>query len=234
MSKERKEIKKLLKENGLAHGIEQTVGFFEKVWRDYRSQLKFFGIGVVILIIIIFSYVNHSKSADKDALKVFDGIQIYYRNGRYEDSLSEAKSLLNKYSSSKWAGYAAYYAANCYFNMGQYDEAIKSFELALSKRLPIWIKGFALSGLAKTQESKGEIDKAIETYKKVLDKSSYEFLKPEAMISIGKCYETKQNFPEAQRYYQEVMAKYSGFPQAAKAREYNDLLTNQFQKTNIP
>lgn len=234
MGEERKKMKKLLKEDELASGIEHAAGFIGKLWKDYAKQVKIGGIGLVILIAVAFSYVNHRSTMNTDALKVFDGVQIYYRNGRYDDSLSEAKNLIEKYGSSKWAGYACYYSGNCYFNMAQYDEAIKSYEKAISKWLPVWIKGCAIQGMAKSYEAKGDYDKAVETYKKLLEKSAYEFLKPEAMLNMGKCYEIKQNFPEAVKCYQEIIAKYSAFSQAVKAREYNDAITGGTMNTNSP
>ena len=118
--------------------------------------------------------------------------------------------IIEKYSGTKAANSANFYAGVCYLHLGQFDAAIrylKEFD-AGDEVLPISKNG----ALGDAYAEKGDLDQAMSYYKKAVDAGDNEVLTAYYLKKVGMLNEKQGNFAAAKKAYETIKEKYPNSP----------------------
>ena len=115
--------------------------------------------------------------------------------------------IMSKYSGTKAAKLAAFYAGSCYLKMGDYNNAVKYLKDFSTPALQLQARAYGLLGDAYSELNQN--DQAVTAYKKagtVFEKD--ELISPEYLFRAGYLYEKMGKNKEAIEMYKLIKDKY--------------------------
>jgi predicted negative regulator of RcsB-dependent stress response len=190
--------------------VEKVAGF----WNQYSKQIL---IGLAAIIVVgggIFGY-NYFISGpnEKKAIEAMRYAEEFFR----EDSVKLALEgdnlnpgfvkIISKYSGTKAANMANYYAGSCYLSMGDYKNAAKYLgDFSTSDLL---IKARAKCLLADANAELGKKDEAVKLYKEaggIFEKDDY--YSPQYLFRAAYLSESMGKTKEAIEIYKMIKEKY--------------------------
>jgi len=221
MQKPRKRLsKKQLKEDKLVTYTFLVRDFIEENWKKITIGI----IAVLIVIALVFIYINSKKKATQDASYQLSIAERKYLNGDYENAIKELSLVANNFSGTSSAGVAVFYLANSYFFIEDYKNAEENYRKYINdyggdKDLLC----SAYSGLGAVYEEKKEYQKAAEYYMQAAEKFPKNFQAPECMLDAARCYKYAGNYQKAEKILDKLAEKYSDSP---VIREANILIAS--------
>jgi tetratricopeptide (TPR) repeat protein len=199
--------------------LEKETNFVDRAqqyWEKYSKQITY-GIAAVIIIIAAFlgyKYMVQEPNEKKAEDAMFQAEQ-YYRMDSVKLALngdninSGFAKIISKYSGTKAANLAKFYAGSCYLKLGDFNNAVKYLKDFSTSAYQIQARAYGMLGDAYSELNKKE--EAIEQYKKagtLSDKD--EVISPEYLFRAGYLYESIGKTKEAIEMYQMIKDKYPG------------------------
>jgi predicted negative regulator of RcsB-dependent stress response len=190
--------------------VEKVTGF----WNQYSKQIL---IGLAAIIIVgggIFAYNNFiSGPNEKKASEAIRYAEEYFRKDSVKTALEGDNlnpgflKIISKYSGTKAANMANFYAGSCYLTMGDFKNAAKYLG-DFSTNEPL-VKARAKALLADADAELGKKEEAVALYKEAgttFEKDEY--YSPQYLFRAGYLYESMGKTKEAVEVYKMIKEKY--------------------------
>jgi tetratricopeptide (TPR) repeat protein len=178
----------------------------------YRKQFTVI-VSVLAVITVLWSgyAIMHARQEQKAAPLIAAAYDVYRpasgAAGDYGKALELFRDVQKKYSGTKSAAIAQYYAGNCLVNLGRPEEAIKEYQAFISKYtgekfllgLVYQRTAYAYQGLGRQEDAR----KAFEQAEALLGPGV-------STMELARLYEAAGNKPEADKKYKVVAEKLGG------------------------
>lgn len=197
--------------------VDRVTGF----WNQYSKQIL---IAVAAIIIVgggFYAYKTLvSEPNEKKASEAMRYAEEFFRKDSVKLALEGDNvnlgflKVISKYSGTKAANLAHFYAGSCYLTLGDYKNAAKQLE-DFSTSEPL-VKARAKALLADADSEMDKKDEAAKLYKEagtMFDKD--DFYSPQYLFRAGFLYESMGKNKEAIEIYKMIKEKYPQF------REYD-------------
>ncbi|OHX68579.1 tetratricopeptide repeat protein [Flammeovirga pacifica] len=206
----------------LQERIIETQGFLDKNKNGV--------IGVVAAIVVIvaayFLYGMNLESQNSKAQAELSPAVFYLEkdslnkalNGDAAAQTSGFLAIADKYSGTKAAGLANYYAGVAYLRMGEYNKAIDHLNKFSSKDILVQGRAYALIGDAYVQLE--NLDAAVSSYKDAVNYQPNKDFTPAYMMKLAFTYEAKGDVAKAKSTYENVISEYPQSQEVNDAKKY--------------
>lgn len=189
---------------------EQAEDFFE---RNQMAVLAVIG-AVVLLVGGWFGYQRFYKEPRNDrAMAQMFQAQFQFERDSFALALDNPGGgydgfldIIDKYSGTKAANLANYYAGVSYLHLGRYEAAVdflKDFDPA-GKVTPIMKYGTLGDAYSELEDW----DKALSEYQKAADAEDNDYLTPYYLKKLGLLYEHQGNHEQALKAFEQIKSKY--------------------------
>jgi len=190
--------------------VEKVTGF----WNQYSKQILIAIAAIVIVVAGIFGYNNFiSGPNEKKASEAMRYAEDFYRKDSVRLALNGDNlnpgfiKIINKYSGTKAANLAHFYAGSCYMAMGDYKNAIKYLE-DFSTSEPL-VKARAKALLGDANSELGKKEEAVKLYKEAgTTFEQDEYYSPQYLVRAAFLYETMGKPKDAIEVYNLIKEKY--------------------------
>ena len=201
---------------------EDLLVWFLKLWANieanYTKILTGFGIGVAVILVLIFINRHQTQRAEA-AQEALGDVYIALLEGRVADAIATSEEVMANYEGEAAALEALIAVANLHFEEGRIADARTHFQKYLDENAPEGPLGYgAWSGLASCLESEGKFAEAAQQF------ASFGEVKPElpfapvGLKEAGRCYELGQMSQQATDIYLKIVKQYSESSVARMAR----------------
>lgn len=205
---------------------KNPVAEFQSAWEKYGKQASYVLLAIIVIIGGYLAYRNFfSEPKEKAATEAIFHAQEYYQldstrlalNG---DAINPGfLKIISKYSGTKAADLASFYAGSCYMKLGDFNNAVKYLKDYSTADKQLQIRAYGLLGDAYSEENKKE--EAAEQYKKAgtyFEKD--EMLSPEYLFRSGFLYESMGKTQDAIAMYKLIKDKYPTSQRGADIDKY--------------
>jgi tetratricopeptide (TPR) repeat protein len=193
--------------------VDRVTGF----WNQYSKQIL---IGLAAIIIVAGGVLGyHNFIAEPNEIKASEAMRYaeeYFRQDSVKQALEGDNlnpgflKIISKYSGTKAANMANYYAGSCYLTMGDFKNAAKHLE-DFSTSEPL-IKARAKSLQADADSEMDKKEEAAKLYKEAgttFDKDDY--YSPQYLVRAAFLYESMGKPKDAIEIYKLIKEKYPQF-----------------------
>lgn len=197
--------------------VERVTGF----WNQYSKQILIVAAAIIIVGGGFFAYKNFiTEPNEKKASEAIRYAEEYFRQDSVKlaldgDNLNPGfLKVISKYSGTKAANLAHFYAGSCYLKMGDFKNAVKQLE-DFSTSEPL-VNARAKGLLADADAELGKKEEAAKLYKEagtLFEKDDY--YSPQYLFRAAYLYESMGKTSDAIEMYKLIKEKYPQF------REYD-------------
>jgi len=195
-------------------------------WDRWGKQAGYALLAIILVVGGLFAYKNLvSEPNEKKAVEAMFRAEEYYRMDSARLALNGDNvnagflKVLSKYSGTKAANLASFYAGSCYLKMGDYNNAVKylkDFSTSVKQ-----LQGRAYGLLADAYSELNKKEEAAEEYKKAgtyFEKD--ELFSPEYLFRSGYLYESMGKTQDAISMYKLIKDKYPASQRGADIDKY--------------
>ncbi|MCR6720764.1 MAG: tetratricopeptide repeat protein [Chitinophagaceae bacterium] len=206
---------------------EVAVAKAKDFWTKNSKMILGVGGGLLVLVIGFYVYRNFfQKPKEEKAMASLYKAEEYYRMDSANLALNGDGSsnpglltIINKYSGTKAANLAHFYAGACYIQLDDNDNAIKHLKDFSSESKQVQQRAYLLLGDAYAD--KGEHKQALDYYKK----SANHFVEDEnasaeALFRAAAIAEVLNDNAEAVKLYTQLKEKYRSSPRGQEVDVY--------------
>ena len=218
------------KKDTTENSVESLENALTRTERYLENNQKSLTIIVLAIVVIIGGYLGYKKlylapMEDKAQSQIFAAEQYFEKDsfklalngdGNYLGLLS----IIKKYSPTKTANLAYYYAGISYRGLGEYQKAItylKKFDAG-----DLIVSPLALGAIGDCYVELNNLSEGVNYYEKAANYNNNEFSTPIFLKKIGIVYESMKKFDKAQKAFEQIKEKY---PQSTEAREIEKDIT---------
>jgi TolA-binding protein len=185
------------------------------------------GLGIILLAVAGFFGYRHfiTEPKEKKAEEAMYRAEDFFRKDSIRLALNGDAvnagflKIISRYSGSKAADLARFYAGSCYLKLGDFNNAVKQLKDFKTDAVQIQAKAYGLLGDAYSELNKKE--EAVEQYKKAGTYfSEDEIISPEYLFRAGYLYETMGKNQDAIAMYQTIKQKYPSSPRGFEIDKY--------------
>ena len=197
--------------------VERVTGF----WNQYSKQILIAVAAIIIVVGGFFAYKNFiSEPNEKKASEAMRYAEEFFRQDSVKLALNGDNlnpgflKVISKYSGTKAANLAHFYAGSCYLKMGDFKNAVTQLEDFTTSEP--FVKARAKALLADADAELGKKEEAVKLYKEagtLFDKDDY--YSPQYLFRAGYLYESMGKTSDAIEMYKLIKQKYPTF------REYD-------------
>jgi tetratricopeptide (TPR) repeat protein len=205
---------------------KNPVDQLQHYWDRWGKQAGYALLAVILVVGGLFAYRNLvSEPNEKKAIESMFRAEEYYRMDSARLALNGDNvnagflKILSKYSGTKAANLASFYAGSCYLKMGDYNNAVKylkDFSTSVKQ-----LQGRAYGLLADAYSELNKKEEAAEEYKKAgtyFEKD--ELFSPEYLFRSGYLYESMGKTQDAISMYKIIKDKYPASQRGADIDKY--------------
>jgi tetratricopeptide (TPR) repeat protein len=199
-------------------------------WKHFLDNYgKKAGIGLALVLIIIFGYLGYKQfilePKEKQASEAMFRAEDYFRMDSVRLALNGDAvnagfiKIISRYKGTQAADLAAFYAGSCYLKLGDFNNAVKYLKDFKTSAVQVQAKAYGLLGDAYSELNKKE--EAVEQYKKAgtyFDQD--EIISPEYLFRAGYLYESLGRDQDAIAMYQLIKNKYPASPRGYDIDRY--------------
>jgi len=205
---------------------KNPVADFQNAWDRYGKQVSYVLLAVIVVVAGFFAYRNLvSEPNEKKAIEAMFRAEEYYRLDSARLALNGDNinagflKVISKYSGTRAANLAGFYAGSCYLKMGDYNNAVKylkdfSTSVKVLQERAYGLLGDAYSELNRKEEAAGQYKKAGTYFEKD------ELFSPEYLFRSGYLYESMGKTQDAIVMYQLIKSKYPSSQRGADIDKY--------------
>jgi tetratricopeptide (TPR) repeat protein len=197
--------------------LEREVSPIDK-WQHFQDTYgRKTAIGLAILLIVVFGYLGYRQyilePKEKQASEAMFRAEDYFRMDSIRLALNGDAinagfiKIIHRYSGTKAADLASFYAGSCYLKLGDFNNAVKYLQDFKTSAVQVQAKAYGLLGDAYSELNKKE--EAVEQYKKAgtyFDQD--EIISPEYLFRAGYLYESMGRNQDAIAMYEIIKSKY--------------------------
>ena len=179
--------------------LEHEISPVDK-WKHFQDNYgKKAAIGLAGILIVILGYFAYKQfildPKEKEASEAMFRAEEYFRMDSIRLALNGDAvnagfvKIISRYSGTKAADLAAFYAGSCYLKLGDFNNAVKYLKDFKTSAVQVQAKAYGLLGDAYSELNKKE--EAAEQYKKAgtyFDQD--EIISPEYLFRAGYLYES--------------------------------------------
>ena len=205
---------------------KNVVADVELFWNKYGKMVSYGIAAIVIVIISYLAYKNFVQEPnEKKASEAMYHAEEYFRMDSVKLALNGDNinpgfaKIVSKYSGTKAADLASFYAGSCYLKLGDYNNAVKYLKDFSTPAQQLQAKAYGLLGDAYSELNKK--DDAIAEYKKagtLFEKD--DLISPEYLFRAGYLYESMGKNKDAIEMYQTIKDKYPNSQRGADIDKY--------------
>ena len=174
----------------------------------------------IVFIAILLFYWNADKKNDTAALYLARA-QVANDRGLTNEAISDLKSVVNDYPSSKSAATSCFILSNILFDNKNYEEALQYFTIMVQKYPGDQMKAAAAAaGAGACNEQLGDRQEAGKYFKMAADLYPEEMWAPNYLLRAGVNYTAAGDTASAREAYNELITQY------AKSRDINTAKTS--------
>lgn len=212
-----------------SESFEDKVSNVEQFVEDKKKPLLIGG-GVVLALgaILLYVFLMWIPSRNTEAQKAMymaefafgkDSFQLAL-NGRAMGTAPFAgfAEISSKYSFTKAANLANYYAGICCLNLKKYDEAV-TYLNKFSTKDPV-IGAVALNATGDAYAEQNKMDDAVSYYEKAANFSDNESYTPMFLLKAGNALERQKKYADAKGYYEKIKEKYPNSEEGRDIEKY--------------
>lgn len=205
---------------------KNPVDQLQHFWDRWGKQAGYALLAIVLIVGGFFAYKNLvSGPNEKKATEAMFRAEEYYRMDSARLALNGDNinagflKVISKYSGTKAANLASFYAGSCYLKMGDYSNAVKylkDFSTSVKQ-----LQGRAYGLLADAYSELNKKEEAAEEYKKAgtyFEKD--ELFSPEYLFRSGYLYESMGKTQDAISMYKIIKDKYPASQRGADIDKY--------------
>ena len=198
----------------------------ENVWERYGKQASYVLLTIIVLIGGYLAYRNFvAEPKEKAATEAMFHAEEYYRLDSTRLALNGDNinagflKVISKYSGTKAANLASFYAGSCYLKLGDFNNAVKYLKDFTTPVKQLQERAFGLLGDAYSEQNQKE--EAAEQYKKAgtyFEKD--ELFSPEYLFRSAYLYESMGKTQDAIAMYKLIKDKYPTSQRGADIDKY--------------
>ena len=206
---------------------KNPVAELRNTWERYGKQASYVLIAILVIVGGYLAYRNWiAEPNERKAVDAMFRAEYYYRVDSTRLALNGDAAnygflkVINRYSGTKAANLASFYAGSCYLKLGDFNNAIKylkdfSTSVEIIQERDYGLLGDAYSELNRKEEAAEEYKKAGTYYQKD------ELLSPEYLFRSGYLYESMGKTQDAIGMYKMIKDRY---PQSQRGMEIDKYL----------
>jgi tetratricopeptide (TPR) repeat protein len=209
--------------------LEDEISPVDK-WKNFQEKDgKKYAIGLAVLLVAVLGYFGYKQyilePKEKDASAAMFIAENYYRMDSAGLALNGDKvnagflKIISRYSGTKAADLAAFYAGSCYLKLGDFNNAVKYLKDFKTPAIQVQAKAYGLLGDAYSELNRK--DDAITEYKKagtLFDED--QIISPEYLFRAGYLYESMGKNDDAIAMYTLIKNKYPASPRGFDIDRY--------------
>ena len=206
MKLKRKFTKHMLKEDRLVTTTFQLTEFVQK----HTKQIFIGGAVLITLLVVVFFIFQSKSSADRKAAELYGQGIIELKTGNSQMAAFNFRTVVDRYSASKWASMACFQLANAAFNLKDYTQAANYYKQYVDKYVKIdtLLTASAWAGMGSCQEALHNHNAAGDFYFKAATLVPGSFMAPQYLLSAGRAYISSKNKIKALECYQKIFDRY--------------------------
>ena len=199
-------------------------------WKHFQDNYGRKALTVLLaFLIVILGYFAYKQYVldpkEKQANESMFRAEEYYRMDSIRLALNGDAvnagfvKIISRYSGTKAANLAAFYAGSCNLKLGDFNNAVKYLKDFKTSAVQVQAKAYGLLGDAYSELNKK--DDAVEQYKKAgtyFDQD--EIISPEYLFRAGYLYESMGKNDDAIAMYQIIKTKYPASPRGFDIDRY--------------
>lgn len=209
----------------LGENIQENLSKLEQFVEEKKQPLMIGGgVLLVVAVALIYVFVKWLPERNVQAQKAMYMAEMAFAKDSFELALNGRAGVgtpvtgfaevANKYSFTKAANLANYYAGICCLNLKKYDDAVKYLDKFSTKDAVIGAVKLSATGDAYMEL--GKTEDGIKYYEKAAAFSDNETYTPYFLFKAGLAHEKKQDYASAKEYYEKVRDTY---PKSEEARD---------------
>jgi predicted negative regulator of RcsB-dependent stress response len=205
---------------------KNPVAEIQSAWEKYGKQASYVLLTIIVIVGGYFAYRNFvSEPKELAANEAMFHAEEYYRLDSTRQALNGDNinagflKVISKYSGTKAANLAAFYAGSCYLKLGDFNNAVKYLKDFSTPVKQLQERAYGLLGDAYSEQDKKE--EAAEQYKKAgtyFEKD--ELFSPEYLFRSGYLYESMGKTQDAIAMYKLIKDKYPASQRGADIDKY--------------
>lgn len=205
---------------------KNPVDELQHFWNQWGKKASY---GLLVVALIVAGYFGYksfiSEPKEAEANKAIFRAEEYYRVDSIKLALNGDLGdpgflkVISRYSGTKAANLASFYAGSCYLKLGDFNNAVKYLKDFSTPVKQLQIRAYGLLGDAYSELNKKE--EALEQYKKAgtyYDKD--EVFSPEYLFRCAALYETMGRTQDAVTTYKLIKDKYPNTFRGAEVDKY--------------
>jgi len=209
--------------------LELEVSPIDK-WKHFQEQYgKKAAIGLAIILVLILGFFGYKQfildPKEKQASEAMFRAEDYFRIDSVKLALNGDAvnagfvKIASRYSGTKAANLASFYAGACYLKLGDFVNAVKYLKDFKTSAIQVQAKAYGLLGDAYSELNKKE--EAVEQYKKAGTWfEEDDIISPEYLFRAGYLYESLGKNDDAIAMYQIIKNKYPASPRGFDIDRY--------------
>lgn len=218
------------KKDTTENSVESLENALTRTERYIESNQKSLTIIVLAIIIVVGGYLGYKRlylapMEEKAQSQIFAAEQYFERDsfklalngdGNYLGLLD----IIKKYSPTKTANLAYYYAGISYRGLGKYQEALnflKKFDVG-----DIIVSPLALGAIGDCYVELNNLNEGVDYYEKAAKYNDNEFSTPIFLKKAAIVYESMKNYSKALKAFEMIKEKY---PKSTEARDIDKEIT---------
>ncbi|HLZ90013.1 MAG TPA: tetratricopeptide repeat protein [Puia sp.] len=205
---------------------KNPVAELQNAWEKYGKAASYVLLAIVVIVGGYFGYRDLiSEPKEKQATEAMFRAEEYYRADSARLALNGDNinagflKVMSKYSGTKAANLAAFYAGSCYLKLGDFNNAVKYLKDFSTPVKQLQERAYGLLGDAYSEQ--GNKQEAADQYKKAgtyFEKD--ELFSPEYLFRSGYLYENMGKTQDAIAMYKLIKDKYPTSQRGADIDKY--------------
>lgn len=207
MKLKKKFTKHMLKEDRLVTTTFQLTEFVQK-----NTKQILIGAGALVaLVVVVFIIFQSQASSHRKAAELYGQGIIDMKTGNLQLAAFNFRTILDRYSGSRWASSACFQLANTSFTLKDYPQAANYYKQYVDKygKLDSLLTASSWAGMGNCQEALKNYNAAGDFYSKAASLSPGSFMAPQYLISAGRAYILAKNKVKAMESYQKILDQYA-------------------------
>lgn len=212
-----------------SESFQEKVSNFEQFVEDKKKPLMIGGgVIAVLAAVLIYVFVVWIPSRNEAAQKAMYMAEFAFAKDSFNLALNGRPAgiapfagfaeISSKYSFTKAANLANYYAGISCLNLKKYDEAV-TYLNKFSTKDPV-IGAVALNATGDALAEQGKLDDAIGYYSKAANFSDNDTYTPLFLLKAGNAAEKQKKYDDAKGYYEKIKEKYPNSEEGREIEKY--------------
>ncbi|HVW59055.1 MAG TPA: tetratricopeptide repeat protein [Puia sp.] len=205
---------------------KNPIAQLQHFWDRWGKQASYALLVVVLIVAGYFAYKNLvSEPKEIKANEAIFRAEEYYRLDSARLALNGDNvnpgflKIMSKYSGTKAAGLASFYAGSCYLKLGDFNNAVKYLKDFSTPVKQLQVRAYGLLGDAYSEQGKKE-DAAAQYKKAGTYYEKDEVFSPEYLFRCGYLYESMGKTQDAIAMYKLIKDKYPASPRGSDIDKY--------------